>query len=40
MSPGIAFILGMLVVGVIMAIGGYEPATRHSATFQSERLGR
>lgn len=36
--PVTAFVLGMLVVGLLMVIGGYEPATRHSSTFQEGRL--
>ncbi|MCX7363570.1 MAG: hypothetical protein NTV97_17200 [Alphaproteobacteria bacterium] len=40
MHPVTAFVLTLLLVGVMGAIGGYEPAPRHSSTFQSERLGR
>ena len=39
-SPATAFVLALLLVGAVLAIGGYEPATRHSSTFQSERLGQ
>ena len=31
MSAAKAFLLAMIVVGAVLAIGGYEPATRHSA---------
>lgn len=33
LHPVTAFVLGMLVVGLLMVIGGYEPATRHSSPF-------
>lgn len=36
MSAGKAFLLAMIVVGAVLAIGGYEPATRHSSPLHAD----
>jgi len=38
MHPVTAFVLALLLVGAMLAIGGYEPAKRHGSTFQEGRL--